>query len=376
MTRNVHEGPGIDRVSQELGLRVAFTPVWEKNPYHNELSRALLYEGVSVEKFLRLKDLYQEFRDGKTPLDIVHLHGLPFFLWRPVDLARYGLFVARLLKLRGLGIRVVWTIHDYRNHDAAHWRIEHALGGMLARQVDALIVHGPAAKELVLSGWGRAIEPRLHVIPHGNFSGCYPNEIGRSAARRQFGYEDGNRVLLFLGWIRPYKGVSELVRIFRERAGVNDRLIIAGQPIDEKIGREVAALVDGESRICYRPQYIKDEDIQVYMNAADAVVLPYGKVFTSGAAVLAMSFGRACVAPRIGGVVDALDSEGAVLFDPAQPADLERAVVEVMAGKHNLAAMGRCNRLRADQWTWSSVGQATAALYRSCTVEPAPRRAN
>jgi len=347
-------------------VHAAFAPVWIYNPYHGELARSLAPQGVRVEQFERFKELYQRFRANEMPLQILHLHGLPFFLWRPIDLIRYVVFVGRLLRLRRRRVRIVWTIHDYRNHDNPRWRIEHCIGWLIARRVDALIVHGAMAKQIVVAGWGKAIESRVHIIPHGNYINSYPNHIGREEARRRLGLDSRSRVLLFLGWIRPYKGVSDLIRIFRQRPDRNARLVVAGRPIDAAIDQNMKSLIGEDSRICYRPGFVDQADVQIYMNASDVMVLPYERVFTSGAAVLAMSFGKACIAPKMGGVVDALDCRGAVMFDPAKPQDLERALTEVLDGRHDLAAMAAHNRARAVEWSWSEVGQRTAAIYRAC----------
>ena len=59
---------------------------------------------------------------------------------------------------------------------------------------------------------------------------------------------------------------------------------------------------------------IADPEIQIYMNACDCVIMPYKTFTTSGVAVLAMSFGRVCIAPNVGFFADILDSENAYLY--------------------------------------------------------------
>ena len=47
-------------------------------------------------------------------------------------------------------------------------------------------------------------------------------------------------------------------------------------------------------------RYIPDAELQVWLRAADVVVLPFRDILTSGSAILALSFGRAVVAPALG----------------------------------------------------------------------------
>lgn len=54
------------------------------------------------------------------------------------------------------------------------------------------------------------------------------------------------------------------------------------------------------------------------MNAADAVVLPFENVLSSGLALLAMTFGRGLVAPEIGCVEALLNPGGGIGYDPSR----------------------------------------------------------
>ncbi len=50
--------------------------------------------------------------------------------------------------------------------------------------------------------------------------------------------------------------------------------------------------------------YVPDDRLDLFLNAADRVVLPYTEILTSGAAILAMSFGRPIIAPDRGALRD------------------------------------------------------------------------
>jgi len=59
---------------------------------------------------------------------------------------------------------------------------------------------------------------------------------------------------------------------------------------------------DNDKRIKVFLDFIPDNDIQIYMNAADIIVLPYLDILNSGVAILAMSFGKPVIAPRTGSI--------------------------------------------------------------------------
>ena len=168
---------------------------------------------------------------------------------------------------------------------------------------------------------------------------------------------------MFVGYLRPYKGLNDLIRAFRQLAAPDCRLVIAGSPFDDKAVDQLRAESAGDPRIDLRPGFVPDEDIQLYMNAGDAVVFPYQAILTSGAVVLAMSFGRTCVAPRLGCIPDVLNEHGAVLYDRSDPNGLREALNTVIRRREQLPEMGAYNYARAAEWGWDRIARETAEAY-------------
>lgn len=347
-------------------LKVAFLPEWFNNPYQVQLREHLTRAGVQMVSL------------GRTPLsivrglirerpDILHLHWLHAFYE-----ARSGLFSALKMGLSMLGlaaaklagVRLVWTVHNLTHHENPRPLLDKSFTAFVIRRADALIAHCPTAQRHVIEKFGLEDDSRIHVIPHGHYVDAYANEIGRAEARSKLGIPDDDVVLLFFGQVRPYKGVLELVDAFvaLNRRGV--RLMIVGKPLTEESVVTLKQRVDGHEQITFRPGFVPDEDVQVYMNACDTVVLPYRDVLTSGAAVLAMSFGRACIAPRLGCIKDWLDGNGAFLYDADRPGGLLRAMEAAIERRADLPGMGAHNLELASEWDWSHVAEATLAVYR------------
>lgn len=347
-------------------MRVAFVPVWTGNPYHTELEKALSSLGIRVLHPQSLKSFCRDYNADGADADVVHLHALPRFSWSPISIGRYILFYLRLSHLQKAGVRLVWTVHNLQHHEAKQRRVENFLGRSFSRRVDGMIVHGNTAKQILESRWGSQISQRIHVIPHGHYIHSYRNNKSREAARAHFGFDASNLVFGFLGQIRPYKGVVQMVKAFRAFTDPDARLIIAGRPINEAITKEIARAVDGDLRIKFLPGHVADDDVQIHLNACDVFVLPYQSVLTSGAAVLAMSFGKPCIAPRAGCVTDMLNEEGALFFDPSISGDLERAMRQTLASRQRLPEMGLHNLRRAAGWGWKGIGRETAAVYEQC----------
>jgi len=231
-----------------------------------------------------------------------------------------------------------------------------------------MIVHCHFAQDAVVQAYwlSRRLKDKIAVIPHGSYTATYENSMDRRQARQYFAFGEQDTVFLFLGQIRPYKGVFHLVSAFQKLDRPQARLVIAGMPMNEEIAKELNRHVRADKRIQARLAFIADDEIQFYVNAADVVTLPYQEVLTSGGVLLAMSFGKAVIAPRLGCIPEVLDNGGAFLYDPRREDGLLHAMRQALNA--DLAAMGRHNLERARQCSWDEIAQKTYAVYGRCLV--------
>lgn len=351
-----------------------FVPRWPTNPYHTELARHLAAFGVTVKDESRLKQIYSEIGAGGNKPDVVHVHALPRFSFRPVNFARFFMFVLRLLRLQRSGVAVVWTVHDIAHHEALYPSIDRFFSTLLYRRADAVILHSQGARDMVERTWRVRREHGVFIVHHGHFIDCYPPRADKSDSRAALGLPRDGLLFLFLGNIRPYKGVVPLVRAFKRIAGEDMHLVIAGETLFDELRSDIEREIDGHPRIKFFPRFVSDADVRSYMGAADVVVFPYTKALTSGALILAMSFGRACIAPQMGALGDTLDDAGGVLYDPENPEALSQALLEAVRRRSSLERMGEHNRSRAEGWSWGDAAHKTADVYRGCfpSIEQSP----
>lgn len=360
------------------------------NPYIGLLCDGLRAAGAEVRLAARLEA--DDLLPGGRP-DVIHLHWLdqydlpPSLAWpwaaagadlprralrrawetvseaMPVYQARRWLRLRRLFGLlrafqAGGGV-VAFTVHNLDPHDAGGWADRWGLSTLL-RRADLLHVHDAATADAVATRIGR--RAGVAVIPHGHYLDSYPNTIGRSSARARLGLPDTAFVYLSLGLVRPYKGLEELIPAFRGLVDEDLRLVIAGRPRPAAYGERLAALAAGDRRIRFEPRFVPADEVQVYMVAADICVLPYRQITTSGAALLALSFGLPVLAPAIGAFPLLLAGSRGILYDPAQENGLRRALEAARKADWTAA------RERLIGWTaqfdWPAIGAGLLAAYR------------
>lgn len=351
-------------------MRVIFAPYYDSNPYQQALREALSAQGATVEPAREglFAPLLRSYFGGRDT-DVLHLHWLHEYFYapsRPLFYVRATLFFVELLVLRVLGVRVVWTLHNLTSHEFPYPATETRLKRLFVRHCcDAVITHCEEAVDQAVEAYGlsESARERMHVVPHGHYFDAYETTGDRAEARAELGLAADKTVLLYFGMIRPYKNVPTLIETFRRVAGPDDVLLVAGNPQTEELRRAVSRATADDDRVHTRLEYIPESDVPTYMLAADAVVLPFRDTLTSGSSVLAMSFGRAFISPRLGCLPELVGSDGgAVLYDPDDPDGLASALRSVAS--LDLDAMGASNRERIAAYDWAGVADRTAAVYR------------
>ena len=348
-------------------MKVLMLPDYsQNNPYQRELVNALEKCGVHVTlcNFSVLPLLRAVWVCGKP--DVLHLHWTDRFIvagnW-PKTMLKTLRFLTDLFVIKTLGIKVVWTVHNLSNHEKMNSSYESFVNRILVHFYDQLIVHCSAARQAVIQLYhlaGRHAN-KVHVIPHGHYIDSYENTITRYDARVELEYEEDAILFLFFGSVRPYKGLFELIDAFCKIENLKARLLIVGNPSNDMTKKELITRCQIDDRIKTSLQYVPEGEIQIYMNAADVAIFPYTDILTSGSVLLAMSFGKAIVVPRIGCIPETLDAQGSFLYDPNDVDGLSRAMRNAL--QSDVETMGQHNIVNALNFNWGKIAQMTYDVY-------------
>lgn len=358
-------------------MRVLLAPDFSgSNPYQRELRSHLEDRGVSV-RFGTTSG--RSLFDGVTAFpvldsvwtggrpDVFHLHWFHAFVaderW-PVSVLLGLQLLFELLVLRLLGVRLVWTVHNLFDHERRMpRRLEVAFRHAVFRLCDRVIVHCDRAARAVRRTYRLppGVDHTLTTIPHGHYVDSYPNDVGREEARSSLGFSDTETVFLFFGRIRAYKNVPGLVSAFGRLSDESARLLVVGTPRTDALAARVAECSASDARVRTTFEFVPGDEIQTFMNAADAVVLPFDAVLSSGSAILAMSFDRPVIVPGEGCVADLVPDE--LVYDGDRPDGLEAGLERALSA--DLDDLGsRCGR-RARDLDWAQVARQTHEVYRS-----------
>jgi glycosyltransferase involved in cell wall biosynthesis len=217
-------------------------------------------------------------------------------------------------------------------------------------------------------------ERSVTVIRHPINNAFPDTDLTPAEAKRQLGIRDDEKTILFFGKIKPYKGVEHLLAAFRQLmvSDGNYRLIIAGevqkgnQTYLDELQRTVTRELD-RGKIILKTHFIPDEETELYLKAADVLVLPYNEIFQSGVLFLAYSFGLPVVATDVGSFREEIvEGTTGYLCRPADPVDLAMTIETYFASDlyRNLGTRRQEIKDYADvHHSWDAVAELTRNTY-------------
>ncbi|MEZ5380572.1 MAG: glycosyltransferase family 4 protein [Microthrixaceae bacterium] len=227
----------------------------------------------------------------------------------------------------------------------------------LARVADEVVVTSPAYRDLL----AQAGVPGAHVIPWG------VDPIDPAPARPPERTPDGPLRVLFVGQMRPYKGVPVLLEALDGLTGVEATLVGGG--LDEQVYRDQARRL-GLTNARFAGRVGHDELLAAY-RSHDVIVLPsvneleaFGMVLLEG-----MSAGLVPVSTDLPGLGDVVGDSGRVV-PRRSPVALRRALAELAGNAAERSRLSRLARQRAATFTWDR----TIADYEAVLADAASRR--
>ena len=161
---------------------------------------------------------------------------------------------------------------------------------------------------------------------YDNFGPC----ISKAEARKHLGLPENEKIILFFGFIRKYKGLDFLLEAMADdkikTAGI--KLLVAGEFYeDAKHYYQQIEKLGIKGRLILKTDFIPDSEVQYYLCAVDAVIQPYRNATQSGVTPLAYHFEKPMVVTNVGGLPSLVPDEKAGLVVEPNPAAIATGIL-------------------------------------------------
>ncbi|HXB08368.1 MAG TPA: glycosyltransferase, partial [Puia sp.] len=201
---------------------------------------------------------------------------------------------------------------------------------------------------------------------YDNFGAPITQAAARQSLREKgIAVGDEDRVLLFFGFIRRYKGLDIVLGAMADKriGDLGIKLLVAGEfyedaaPYHEQIARLGIA-----DRLLLRTDFIPDSEVRDYLCAADAVIQPYRTATQSGVTPLAYHFEKPMIVSNVGGLPSLVPHERVGLVAEPEPTAMADAILRffVLGQTYFLPAL----RLEKEKYSWSQLVETIVELSK------------
>ena len=249
---------------------------------------------------------------------------LIFKYWLPFFGPCFGTIARRVKKMSGAKVMFICdniVPHEKRPGDKLFTRYAF-------RSVDYFIVQSQSVEKDLLTNFPEAV---YAISPHPLYE-YFGAQIQKDDARARLGIVE-QKVILFFGYIRPYKGLSVLLDAMKEIDQRKDKigsvfLLAVGESYEDvrKYHKHIVRL-GISSRVRIISEYVPNEMVVTYFSAADVVVLPYLSATQSGIVQIAYNFEKPVIATDVGGLSEVvLDGVTGFIVPPNNSTALADAI--------------------------------------------------
>lgn len=341
-------------------MRILAAPAFtnEKiNPYN-----ALLYREIN--KILPAVEEYSHQKALTQKIDIIHFHWPDGYINQSgllKTLQRIFVLACVIIIAKIKSARIIWTVHNIFPHDAYHPQLSASFMHWFAKRCDGLIFMSEPSQKAFFGLYNLHKIPHQAIIPHGHYRESYHVPIDQQHAKQQLGLADNKQVLLAFGMIKPYKNIDTLIKAFNQAQPENTLLVIAGNPESRQLADSLLKLKGDNQNIHLFLTFIADEQLPVFLSAADIVILPYKNIFNSGALLLALSFNKPVIAPRIGAFIT-LQKELGTQWIHCYDETLNSGTLQYAT--HYLQQQFRPPICPLDNYNWDHLANKTLKFYQ------------
>ncbi len=190
--------------------------------------------------------------------------------------------------------------------------------------------------------------------------------ISKEEARKHLGLTVNEKIILFFGFIRKYKGFDLLLEAMADEriknAGI--KLLVAGEFYeDEKQHHDQIEKLGIWNQLILKTKFIPDSEVRFHLCAADAVIQPYRNATQSGVTPLSYYFEKPMVVTNVGGLASLVpDGKCGLVVEP-NPAAIAGGILKF----YQLGENYFIPHLRSEKqkYSWENMKNSIFELARS-----------
>jgi glycosyltransferase involved in cell wall biosynthesis len=193
--------------------------------------------------------------------------------------------------------------------------------------------------------------------------------VSKQEARKHLGLPENDKLILFFGFIRQYKGLDILLESMADERirKAEVKLMVAGEFYqDKKTYLEQIDKYGISNSVILHSDFIADQEVKYYCCAADFIIQPYRHATQSGVTPLAYHFEIPMVVTNVGGLPAMVkDRETGLIAEPRSTSITDHILEAYTLGvKHFLPGIKEAKK----KYSWKKMVDTIEALANEVRI--------
>ena len=241
------------------------------------------------------------------------------------------------------------------------WRFKNPISKLVLKNANAVIALTDDMKREMQKICSRDVS----VIPNGIDLSSF-GYLLRKEARSKLQIKEVEKVILFVGTLRPVKGIRYLIEammIIKDK-NENTKLFLVGDGEERTYLENLVKELMLDEYVMFIGE-VPNEKVPEYMVAADVFVLPSLSESFGIVNIEAMACGLPVIATKVGGLPEIIrDGENGVLVEPKNPEEIAENIILLLKDDELREGISRNNMKMVREYTWESVVGRLERVYR------------
>ena len=187
--------------------------------------------------------------------------------------------------------------------------------------------------------------------------------ISKKEARNHLGLNNSDKIILFFGFIRQYKGLDLLLKAMSNEKIKNEniKLLVAGEFYeDDKPYFQLIRENNLQEQVILRTSFIPDNEVKYFLCSGDCVIQPYKNATQSGVTPLAYHFEKPMIVTNVGGLPSLVPHEKVGLVCEPEPRSIAEAILKFYQLGEQYFIPNLC--VEKQKYSWSALTSAILNL--------------
>ena len=272
-----------------------------------------------------------------------------FSYWNPFFAPCFG-YIAKLLKNKIGSNKLISICHNIEPHEKKI--VNNSLNKFYLK---------PFKKFMLMSSF---VESQLKLYKN-NFNSTvrflpidkdYKINFKKDTIKLEMGYTLNQKLILFFGLIRPYKGLDNLLNAVKNiLLNNNIKLIIAGEAYEslDKY-KSVINEYDINKNVVWIHEFLSNNMIEKLMIASDLLVLPYNTASQSGVLSQAWQYNLPSIVTKVGGLPEYVDHGKSGYVVEANDIYALKQKIILFFESDNYVSMSKYINLNKEKFSWDN----------------------